>query len=752
MVAGAGSTRLVDTKGLVKIDPYHGEREKFLAWKWEFYVAVRSMSVELAGQLQFVENHLNDDYSINRLNDTEKVQAGELFTILALLCKGEAASYIMNSEDGNGYAAWRDLCKSKMVRSSTALMRKLMEPEFTNVDPRVNLKQWKKDAQAYFEKTGERVPDSIKPTVYVNKAAPHELRQHLMMNQTRLHLSDDVADEIEEYCDAMEDYGQGRDGIVAATQQGWPGGIGQHGEHYDYDDDDSGIVAAQTGGKRGAKGDKSHLVKGKGKDKGKMADGKGKLHKGLGKAPERGEQRRFGGLCNWCWRIGHKEAQCWFNMEYMRSPDSNDSNAKVRTPTPKPQQDASAGSRDIRTYFGKRDKPDSGQAMDVGAVLPNGRQPFVFAVTYEECGNDCTEAAGIPIPDNDDDDLDLSPDVDGQIVKEGFIFAVTEPEVVATVSRKDTKPMVDSGSVVSTCPKDYDPTTPCVDTAYKINLVSVLGEKLTHYGYKDGVQYRNSKGNEMRVGYEVTDSTRPILSVQKSSQNGQMTVFGPSASKIIKDKSVIEEIERLIKDTEGFDIILEDGAYVIDAEVVPQGTSGKPAGYACPVTAPGEGRVVSTGGLERAIKNEEKVDAQREHEADIHTGDIVEAEMSHSVKVKIPAVPYVPSQKEKIEHEATHCPYRAWCPACVAGKALERRHMRATKEEGQLPCIEFDFSFGSDKTDAADSKITMCVACDSAHQSIISPMVQKKGASDEYVMQSFLQWIDQLGLVKAEIK
>ena len=37
---------------------------------------------------------------------------------------------------------------------------------------------------------------------------------------------------------------------------------------------------------------------------------KGKLHKGLGKNPERGEQRKFGGACNWCWRIGHKESQC----------------------------------------------------------------------------------------------------------------------------------------------------------------------------------------------------------------------------------------------------------------------------------------------------------------------------------------------------------------------------------------------------------------------------------------------------------
>ena len=46
----------------------------------------------------------------------------------------------------------------------------------------------------------------------------------------------------------------------------------------------------------------------------------------------------------------------------------------------------------------------------------------------------------------------------------------------------------------------------------------------------------------------------------------------------------------------------------------------------------------------------------------------------------------------------------------------------------------------------------MLVACDSVHQSIVSPMANKKGGSDDYVVQSLLQWIDGLGLVEAEIK
>ena len=52
--------------------------------------------------------------------------------------------------------------------------------------------------------------------------------------------------------------------------------------------------------------------------------GKGKMHKGLGFQPERGEQGKFGGYCNWCWRIRHKEAQCFFKQEHMKSNPSQD--------------------------------------------------------------------------------------------------------------------------------------------------------------------------------------------------------------------------------------------------------------------------------------------------------------------------------------------------------------------------------------------------------------------------------------------
>ena len=44
---------------------------------------------------------------------------------------------------------------------------------------------------------------------------------------------------------------------------------------------------------------------------------------------------------------------------------------------------------------------------------------------------------------------------------------------------------------------------------------SVLGESLQHYGIKRNVLFTNRTGSTMDVNFEVTDTTRAILSVHK---------------------------------------------------------------------------------------------------------------------------------------------------------------------------------------------------------------------------------------------
>ena len=66
--------------------------------------------------------------------------------------------------------------------------------------------------------------------------------------------------------------------------------------------------------------------------------------------------------------------------------------------------------------------------------------------------------------------------------------------------------------------------------------------------------------------------------------------------------------------------------------------------------------------------------------------------------------------------------------------------------------IEFDYAFATDALGDPNWRISMMVATDSIHRSIFAVVARRKGGQDDYVVQSFQNYIDRLGLVKAELK
>ena len=109
--------------------------------------------------------------------------------------------------------------------------------------------------------------------------------------------------------------------------------------------------------------------------KGSGSTGKEKIHKGLGFQPERGEQRKVGGYCNCCWRIGNKEAQCWFEQEYMKSNPSQDPLQRdIRdwsNTSEKGQGHSQPKAKDKGEGMGKRKYPGKGNHYQDQAGSPN---------------------------------------------------------------------------------------------------------------------------------------------------------------------------------------------------------------------------------------------------------------------------------------------------------------------------------------------------------------------------------------------
>ena len=119
------------------------------------------------------------------------------------------------------------------------------------------------------------------------------------------------------------------------------------------------------------------------------------------------------------------------------------------------------------------------------------------------------------------------------------------------------------------------------------------------------------------------------------------------------------------------------------------------------------------------------------------------------VKVKVPPKPCEPTKEERQSHEATHCPFRSWCEICVKAKSPDGKHTKQLGNLEHIPVIEFDYAFATDAPVDPNRRTSMMVSTDSIHRSIVAVVARRKGGQDDYVMQSFQNYIDRLGSVKA---
>ena len=114
-------------------------------------------------------------------------------------------------------------------------------------------------------------------------------------------------------------------------------------------------------------------------------------------------------------------------------------------------------------------------------------------------------------------------------------------------------------------------------------------------------------------------------------------------------------------------------------------------------------------------------------------------------KVKVQPEPYEPTKEERQSHEATHCPFRAWCKICVKAKSPDGKHTKLLGNPKHIPVIEFDYAFASDVPVDPNRKTSMMVATDSIHGSTFAVVARRKGGQDTYVMQSCQNYIDWVG-------
>ena len=106
--------------------------------------------------------------------------------------------------------------------------------------------------------------------------------------------------------------------------------------------------------------------------------------------------------------------------------------------------------------------------------------------------------------------------------------------------------------------------------------------------------------------------------------------------------------------------------------------------------------------------------------------------------------PYNPTHEEKEAHNATHLPYRSWCPVCVQARGREDDHKR-DKEKAKDGKVTINIDYKSFGQDIDDDKLTSIIMRDSRTGCTASHICESKGISDSWVVQKLVDDIDAWG-------
>ena len=176
----------------------------------------------------------------------------------------------------------------------------------------------------------------------------------------------------------------------------------------------------------------------------------------------------------------------------------------------------------------------------------------------------------------------------------------------------------------------------------------------------------------MNVNFENTDTKRAIQSVHKGRGNGSMIVFpSDGKGKIENDTFCIEQVKQIMGFISDFDIVYDRGAYALDVDVdggVYLNDERRKLESDSGISFP----MIRKEYWERAFEPSTAGSGEKESiQQDLHGES--QTTFEH-VKVKVPPKPYEITKEERQSHEATHCPFCAWCEICVKAKSPDGKH------------------------------------------------------------------------------
>lgn len=735
---------LTDLKSIKGPAVFTSKREEYKTWAFKMGNFLAAANELAEDALTWAESQMK----VIEMRDVEVENvayvplAKQIYFILTQQLQGEAFSFHRNVRSRNGLETWRKLAHyydPTSVGRKRVSMRDIIGPRKPEVGQFMKfLEEWEKMVADWESKHNKEVDEDIKIGV-LTASADDELQRHLLLNSDKLNTYPSTRNEIELFYkskrDMLESSGHDTGGAAPMDigylgyQQGSWGG-----KH------DGGKGKWQGGWQGGWKGKKGKDGKGKGKD------GKGKGKGGDGKT------KPFQGYCDYCQIWGHKKSDCrkkkrddeaknaGNNMEVDNinkgdagdgtstasgSQSSGSGGAAGTGGTPKkkkdvglitvkeePEETLSAAEQLRRAQIRERSNTIAEQRRNRDAEELQERERILAAAqklraqreSCEGSGNDPKKNWVLMIEVEDQKEKYNQNKPEFEMVLEPEDFELVGDDVPVQMISQVKSVVIDSGSAVHTCPDSFAPSYPTEEAAGE-NLCTATGTNIRNAGKKTVQMTHRTTGDNVQTTFLQSDVKRAIMSAGKMTDDKDVRVILEHEAPMVLNK-VTGAWMPLRK---------ENGVFVMDVDVNEDPTWRQPK-FVMPIG-----------------------DEAEEMRLPEHGGEVpslrppIENEEARAPLVK--KSPIKPSELEVQEHNATHIPYRSWCPVCVRSRGRNDPHKAVDHEATEFPSLWMDYWFAStkaakNKEEKKASEYPCLAMFDFRDKGILSLLVPQKGLDE----------------------
>lgn len=782
---------LIDTRAYGKLKNFSGKEEDWSTWSFvaRSYFDLLSMGYrDLLMHAEAVSSAA--EIKMQDMTPVARTHAWTLFNVLTQSIENRALSIIMNAETSNGLQAWRllvDAYEPKIGGRYTAMLMGILSPTWSHVHEKdflETLDVWEVQVRRYEDQSKEKVTSATRCAI-IMRNAPGGIRTALRTS------SSVIGSDYQLLKKAVKDYLQsGVDfdakGLASDSKASDPNGPAPM---------EVGALSWK-GGKKG----KSEKGK-KGKDKGKEKGVKGKSKSG---------SSRFQGYCSYCWKWGHRKAECRNREKDKKDKGKGGSTNAVDKNDKKDNQSANAVQYERLGTPMDWDPDEMIHHRDATGMWPDTRATSSSQVEYAS-----SSVRRVPVQHwadvKDDEDnfpgrqktweeeVDYGTDEEEEEDKR-WVSAVTRE--VGSLAEDGNKIhekfiMFDSGSDEHVCKVEFGGKGQEQASTVKLNAVS--GDALSILGERKVVLVLAGmeKPVEIEVIFQVSkNAQKNILSSGKLFRKGFSTVMNPKGQSYLTHEKAPDHIPLFMYGNSFYLRLLE-------VRTVPM-VSHRPRAIVAPVSGDVEdwenagGEDAEEGGelipegevsdrhitsrmtltqdstvkemrerlkhlgytvhgskpqlwsrLKRAEKEEYKrIEKRRKEEAEIRLRNEDLVQPGSQVKA-----PSAPSEEERARHNLTHLPTADWCEHCVKGKGREMAH-RITRSDRAV--VQIDYSYlkadGSYEETTEDPANVVVTIVDRGTGLYSAFSVPAKNFEKEYLVKSMKAFVSQLGHIKVTIR